>query len=88
MTVSTPGRQALFRECASGYAACRALADAVEQIDTRLLAWVLMPDHAHWLLQLGPEESPDRVVARMKASVTRSMHASSRQRRHLGARLP
>ncbi|MDR6993362.1 REP element-mobilizing transposase RayT [Luteimonas sp. 3794] len=38
------------------------------------MAWVLMPDHAHWLLQLGTE-SLGRVVARMKSAVSRNLHS-------------
>jgi len=41
----------------------------------QLLAWVLMPDHAHWLLQLGERESLEKVVNRMKAGSARSTNA-------------
>ncbi len=43
--------------------------------DAQLLAWVLMPDHWHGLLELG-EDPLDRVVARFKAAVARELHAS------------
>lgn len=32
-----------------------------------MLAWVLMPDHAHWLLQLGESKSLQKVVESLKA---------------------
>ena len=31
----------------------RAFVDPAMRGDARLLAWVLMPDHVHWLLQAG-----------------------------------
>lgn len=43
--------------------------------DTRLLAWVLMPDHWHGLLQLR-DEPLARVMNRFKGNVTRALHAS------------
>ena len=44
--------------------------------EARLLAWVLMPDHVHWLIQLGGVPLT-RVVARMKASVSRELRCSA-----------
>jgi len=37
-----------------------------------MLAWVLMPDHAHWLLQLQGGETLATVVSRLKAASARS----------------
>ena len=39
-----------------------------------LMAWVLMPDHAHWLLQLGARDTLARVVGRMKACSAREVN--------------
>jgi REP element-mobilizing transposase RayT len=36
--------------------------------DARLLAWVLMPDHVHWLLETGEGAPVERTVARMKSA--------------------
>jgi REP element-mobilizing transposase RayT len=36
-----------------------------------MLAWVLMPDHAHWLLQLGEKDELGIVVNRLKSSSSR-----------------
>ncbi|MDR7192916.1 REP element-mobilizing transposase RayT [Luteimonas terrae] len=44
-----------------------------------------MPDHAHWLLQLG-NESLERVVARMKSAVSRNLHHSWGNTRPIWAR--
>ena len=37
-----------------------------------MLAWVLMPDHAHWLLQLGEHDSLPSVVTRLKCASARN----------------
>ncbi len=36
-----------------------------------MLAWVLMPDHAHWLIQLGEKRSLSTIVGRIKAASAR-----------------
>ncbi|MNE81534.1 Transposase IS200 like protein [compost metagenome] len=36
-----------------------------------MLAWVLMPDHAHWLLQLGETDSLGDVIGRLKSASSR-----------------
>ena len=38
---------------------------------SRLLAWVLMPDHWHGLIELGEEESLSGLVCRLKANTAR-----------------
>jgi REP element-mobilizing transposase RayT len=77
VVVATRRGQRYFEPFASACAASRAFTDARTLRDARLLAWVLMPDHAHWLLQPGPGESIAQVVTRMKA---RSGHAVNRLR--------
>lgn len=36
-----------------------------------MLAWVLMPDHVHWLLQLGAKDDLSSVVNRLKSASSR-----------------
>jgi len=43
--------------------------------ENQLLAWVLMPDHAHWLLQLGVGESLQTSAGRLKAVSARHFNA-------------
>ena len=50
--------------------------------DTLLLAWVLMPDHMHLLLQLGARDPLPLVVCRIKA---RSAAAANRVMQRRGA---
>ncbi|MGB2246741.1 MAG: REP-associated tyrosine transposase [Alcanivorax sediminis] len=40
------------------------------------LAYVVMPDHFHWLMQLGSKESLSAVVQRIKSRSTRSLRAA------------
>ncbi len=37
-----------------------------------MLAWVLMPDHAHWLMQLGESDNLSVVVNRLKSASARA----------------
>ncbi len=39
-----------------------------------MLAWVLMPDHAHWLLRLGERDSLAIVVSRLKSASARCVN--------------
>ena len=71
LTFTTQLRQPLFNDFDRARIAARALADPSIWPDARLLAWVLMPDHWHGLLQLGSGEPLSRRVARAKAEGTR-----------------
>jgi REP element-mobilizing transposase RayT len=39
--------------------------------ESRMLAWVLMPDHAHWLLTVGEGDTLQGVVGRLKSASAR-----------------
>lgn len=60
LTATTRRRAPFFSDFVVARAAAACFEDSVLLGDTRVLAWVLMPDHAHWLLQLG--ESADLVM--------------------------
>ena len=66
LTIATAGRAPVFTDPPAAVAACRCFHDPALLPGARMLAWVLMPDHAHWLLQLGETEPLHRVVARLK----------------------
>ena len=72
---TTRSRNPIFLDPILASAAARILSAPVSLGDAMLLAWVLMPDHAHALLQLGERESLSMVVGRMKA---RSSFATKR----------
>ena len=67
VVVATRRGQRYFEPFASACVAARAFTDPRALGDARLLAWVLMPDHAHWLLQPGERETLAQVVSRMRA---------------------
>ncbi|ODV13551.1 MAG: transposase [Rhodanobacter sp. SCN 68-63] len=77
ITVTTRYRQPVFDDCVAARVASRVIHASTHWGDAQLLAWVLMPDHWHGLLELG-HEPLDRVVARFKAAVSRALHASGR----------
>ena len=71
ITTTTLERKKIFDDFAVACAAARCFEDADFLGDATMLAWVLMPDHAHWLLQLGERDSLSRVVNRLKSASAR-----------------
>ena len=53
LTTVTEGRQALFVNFRMARSVVAELRHAHETGSVNSLAWVLMPDHLHWLFQLG-----------------------------------
>src|SRR5262245_47148436 len=53
ITTTTCERQRFFQNFEAACAAARCFDDRHLLAGARMLAWVLMPDHVHWLLQLG-----------------------------------
>ena len=70
VTWATQGRQPFFSAFRTARMAAASLVGSVALGDARLLAWVLMPDHVHVLLQLGERDPLWRVVSRVKARLT------------------
>jgi len=75
VTVVTHRRLCLFLDPLQARIASRIIHSDASWGDASLLAWVLMPDHWHGLVQLG-DESLMRVVSRFKAHVTRALRAA------------
>lgn len=73
ITTVTDGRVPLFDEILCARAVVRALirAQALGQADT--LAYVLMPDHLHWLMSLGDAAELSLVVRAVKSLSTREI---------------
>lgn len=42
---------------------------------SEILAWVVMPDHVHFLISIGKHDTLERAVGRLKASSTRRLHS-------------
>ena len=85
VTVTTRRRQRYFEPFAAACTASRAFTDSKSLGDARLLAWVLMPDHAHWLLQLGDHDALSVVVGRMKARSGRAVNRLRGEKRPVWA---
>lgn len=86
ITTVTCGREPFFSDFSAGCAAARCFDDARVLHDTRMLAWVLMPDHVHWLIQLGVADSLGAVVNRLKSASARSANRALRRHGPLWAR--
>ena len=67
LTIATMRREPFFAEHRAAHAACRRFEDSALLDDARMLAWVLMPDHVHWLLQLGTSKTLQKTVESLKA---------------------
>ncbi len=67
VSVATRDRQAWFSNFHVGCEAVRAFRQPLAHGDATLLAWVLMPDQVHWLLQVGQRDPLEKVVQRMKS---------------------
>ena len=70
VTATTMARMPAFTGSAA-FAAARSFHEVPACSDARLIAWVLMPDHAHWLVQLGANAGLDDVVTRLKSGSAR-----------------
>ena len=64
-----------FADFPSACAASRAFALAAERSNVVLLAWVLMPDHAHWLIELGANGNLSKAVAALKRDSASAVNA-------------
>ncbi|NUS37563.1 MAG: transposase [Lysobacter sp.] len=73
VTSTTAGRKPLFADTEIAFAAAAALAHAANWQPSRLLAWVLMPDHWHALLVLGDGDSLARRIGWLKAESARGL---------------
>ncbi len=71
ITTTTLDRQRFFDNFNVGCAAARCFENTEVLGDAKMLASVLMPDHAHWLIHLGDRDNLSRVVNRLKSSSAR-----------------
>jgi len=75
LTTVTRHRQPLFNDFHLGRLLVNELRSAHEQQLVASLAWVVMPDHLHWLIQLGNtslEQLMKRVKARSALAINRA----------------
>ena len=68
VTTATLYRRPIFRSFSVGCVVAPCFEDRSLLGDACMLAWVLMPDHVHWLLQLGEKCGLSLVVNRLKSA--------------------
>ena len=66
LTTVTQNRRPLFKDWCLGRLVVSELKRAEEQSLVQSLAWVVMPDHLHWLIELK-QNSLSRVMQQIKA---------------------
>jgi putative transposase len=71
VTATTIERIRAFENFHAACAAARCFEDEAMLGDAAMLAWVLMPDHAHWLIELSEHDVPSTVVNRIKSASAR-----------------
>jgi len=76
VTTVTRGRVALFGEWEIGAIAARAITDPRLWTSSALLAWVLMPDHWHGLVELGDGDDLPETMRKLKVNVARQLHVA------------
>lgn len=81
VTTVTHGRERLFEDFSNARAVVHSLQRASEQQSAQTLAYVVMPDHLHWLLSLGTEHDLSTVVGRVKGESARRINLL---RKHCG----
>ena len=77
VTTVTAHRTRIFGDWPIASATCRCLAEAVTWGDAQALCWVLMPDHWHGLVRLGDHDTLPTTVNRLKARMTKAVHATA-----------
>ncbi|MEW6727768.1 MAG: transposase [Pseudomonadota bacterium] len=67
VTTVTDQRLRVFQDLMKARAMVQVLRSAASLGDAQTLAYVLMPDHLHWLMQLGERRSLSAVVGTIKS---------------------
>ena len=80
VTTSTHDRSRIFNELFAGRVVVNAMRreDAAKHVDT--LAFVVMPDHLHWLFRLNGSRTLSSTVGTMKSYSTRHLNAVLKRR--------
>ncbi len=75
ITACTAGREPLFTTGDVAGLLCREFARVEDEASRITFAWVVMPDHVHWLLQLRCDALLSDVVRRFKGRSARRVNA-------------
>ncbi|PKO62234.1 MAG: transposase [Betaproteobacteria bacterium HGW-Betaproteobacteria-18] len=75
VTTVTVGRAPIFDDFKSARCVIREMQQAHTSGRVNSLAWVLMPDHLHWLFQLGDVDVLAQVMQSFKGRSARALNA-------------
>lgn len=78
LTTATMYRRPVFKDHDVSKSVCKALHQRWLWRDSELVAWVLMPDHWHGLIQLGRGENLSTLMGRFKAITARAVPEQAR----------
>ena len=78
VTTVTNERKPLFRDYDRACIMARTMNCSDPQLPCRSLAWVVMPDHVHWLLNTQEERSLSGIVRLLKGRVSRALNLYDR----------
>ncbi|MEX5573395.1 transposase [Pseudomonas lijiangensis] len=78
VTATTLGREPVFTDWLLGRLLVNELRHAHEMELVHSLAWVVMPDHLHWLFELRTDSLP-RVMQRVKSRSTITLNKASKR---------
>jgi REP element-mobilizing transposase RayT len=73
VTTVTHERRPVFQSVAAGRRLVQVLMRAQSEGEADTLAYVVMPDHLHWLLVLGDQRDLSTVVGGVKGAASRSL---------------
>lgn len=76
ITTVTQDRKTVFNDLKAARTLIHTLHDAQNLGHADTLAFVVMPDHLHWLMQLGERLSLSRVVGSVKSNTARQLGLS------------
>ncbi|MCO7518939.1 MULTISPECIES: transposase [unclassified Pseudomonas] len=82
LTTVTRQRSPLFHNLWFARAAIHQLRLSDHEGSCRTLAWVLMPDHLHWLIELGPT-SLDKLMCAFKSRSSCALYQAGAARQHI-----
>ena len=82
VTTTCMAREPVFENIVFGEVVAHELRLSDDEQRTRTIAYVVMPDHLHWLFQLQQRSSLSTVVQRVKG---RSAHRINKLRKYSGA---
>ncbi|WEL56141.1 transposase [Pseudomonas kermanshahensis] len=82
LTTTTRNRQPLFKDLRFARTVIQQLRISEECKACRSLAWVLMPDHLHWLIELG-QSSLGELMCGFKSRSTCELYKVGAEKRHV-----